>query len=206
MLRGSVSYSRYDVAFEVGRVFIKELLTFDYLPVFDDLVYQLQNDPTYFEMKLALLEVLMPVITKQQAFKFMKVFESVIGNDYHSSIFKVNLNPLRLGLQLYMMIDVMAQASGYSENTARGMQDEIDSQLQKVLESFESEDIVTLIVTPDFEGRNCFWYFQKYELFSLLELNVMSKYLNQKWSGDADVNCSMFQYSASYKLLTDRHD
>jgi len=65
-------------------------------------------------MKLAIVEKLMPVITKKQAYQLMKVFEEVIGNDANASIFRANINPLRLGLQLYKLIDDIANAFGYS--------------------------------------------------------------------------------------------
>jgi len=66
-------------------------------------------------MKLALVEKLMPVITKNQAFQLMKVLEEVIGNDASASIFRANINPLRLGLQLYKLIDDIASTFGYSQ-------------------------------------------------------------------------------------------
>ena len=57
----------------------------------------------------------MPVITKKQAYAAMKVFEEVIGNDANASIFRANINPLRLGLQLYKLIDDITDTFGYSQ-------------------------------------------------------------------------------------------
>jgi len=79
------------------------------------------------------------------------------------------------------------------------MQDDIEEQVAKVLESFSDiEDLVNLLKLPDFEGRDCFWYFQQFPLFSVLEVKIMDKFIRQKWDGASDVNCSMLSYSASY--------
>jgi len=56
-------------------------------------------------MKLAVVEKLMPAIQKKQAFDLLKDFEEVIGNDASASIFRANINPLRLGLMFYKLID-----------------------------------------------------------------------------------------------------
>ena len=79
--------------------------------------------------------------------------------------------------------------------------------MAKVLESFSDiEDIINLLKLPDFEGRDCFWYLQQFPLFSVLEVKIMDKFIRQKWDGASEVNCSMLSYSASYQILTDKHN
>ena len=108
----------------------------------------------------------------------MKVFEEVIGNDANASIFRANINPLRLGLQLYKLIDEIAGSFGYSQYCCQQMKDDIEEQMAKVLESFSDiEDIINLLKLPDFEGRDCFWYLQQFPLFSVLEVKIMDKFI-----------------------------
>jgi len=43
----------------------------------------------------------MPLMTRLIAAKFMKIIEGVLNEPASNSIFKNNLNPLRVGLMLY---------------------------------------------------------------------------------------------------------
>ena len=56
-------------------------------------------------MKLDLLQRLMPLIKNDQADLFMKMFDTVLDAPAEGSIFKMNVNPIRVGLSLYKTVD-----------------------------------------------------------------------------------------------------
>jgi len=69
----------------------------------------------------------------------------------------------------------------------------------KVLESYSDiDDLTKLLKLPDFEGRDIWWYFQKYPLFSILKVKCMDQFIRMKWDGASEVNCSVLSYSAAY--------
>jgi hypothetical protein len=47
----------------------------DYIPIFDMFLFQIKKQPEFFEMKLALVEILMPMTTKDDAHELLKIFE-----------------------------------------------------------------------------------------------------------------------------------
>lgn len=66
--------------------------------IFEILFERLRLDPTKYEIKLALLARLMPLMNKVQAAGFMKIIESTIGAQGEMNMFATNINPLRLSL------------------------------------------------------------------------------------------------------------
>ena len=87
------------------------------------------------------------------------------------------------------------------------MKDQIEEQCAKVLETYKDiEDMVPMMQLPDFEGRDCFWYFQRFSLFNILDVKIMDKYILRQWDGRADVNCSMLHYSAAYCIINNTNN
>jgi hypothetical protein len=76
-----------------------------YLGCFDVLGDHFKNDLSKYEVKIALLQRLKPFMKKPQAEKIMKIFEEVLSEPAENSIFRQNINPLRVGLTLYKLID-----------------------------------------------------------------------------------------------------
>ena len=105
LLKQSLSLELYNDAYEISRIFINDLMNQGYLPVFDALFENLKGDTSMYEIKLTIIERLIPTMSKDQTEVFMKLIESVLGESSDNSIFQNNLNPLRLGLQLYKTID-----------------------------------------------------------------------------------------------------
>ena len=68
------------------------------------------------------------------------------------------------------------------------------------------EELEPIIELPDYEGRDCFWYFQNYTLYKVLDVKIMDKFVQNRWEGTADVNCSTLEYSCSWQILFDKHD
>ena len=93
---------------------------------------------------------------------------------------------------------------GYSKSTVEKMKEQIEEQLVLVLDTYSNpEDILQLMKLPDYEGRDCFWYFQQYPLFKMLGISVMDKFIQDKWTAQAECNSSILDYSCSQRLLND---
>ena len=82
-----------------------EILKFKNLKVLDKFFNHFQNDPTMFEAKIYLLTLLTPSMSRKQAFQFLKVLEVVVDESYENSVFYRNINPIRVGLMLYKLLD-----------------------------------------------------------------------------------------------------
>jgi len=59
------------------------------------------------------------------AARFMKIVEEVLHEPASNSIFRNNLNPLRMGLMLYKLVTEVKEEHAYSENSTKLMQESI---------------------------------------------------------------------------------
>jgi hypothetical protein len=67
-----------------------------------------------YEVKIALVQRLKPFMKKYQAVAFMEIFDVVLKKPASESIFKQNINPLRVGLTMYKLIDDIQNEFNYS--------------------------------------------------------------------------------------------
>ena len=70
----------------------------------------------------------------------MKIIEEVLNEPAANSILKHNINPLRVGLMLYRVIDSIENLYGYSPNTSALMKDMLSEQIRKTLEMYNEPD------------------------------------------------------------------
>ena len=132
----------------------------------------------------------------------MKIIESVLDYPVENSIYVKNLNPLRLSMQLYKIIDDIYLKYNYSEYVSNTMKDTLVKQIVRVLEIYKDTDEMTPIMRlPDIQGRNCFWFFRNYELFEILDAKIMDKFVLSQWIGNDNVNSTIMDYSANYFIL-----
>ena len=105
LVNQSVELKLYAITYEVTKRFMSDFLKQRNLPIFDVLFQHFTDDNTRYEAKLALMLNIMPFMNKTLASRFMKIVEQVLNKPAHESIFKNNINPLRVGLMLYRVID-----------------------------------------------------------------------------------------------------
>jgi hypothetical protein len=196
----------YDIGFEVTRVFLADLLLVPYLACFEVLGDHFKNDLSKYEVKIALLQRLKPFMKKQQAEKIMKTFEEVLSEPAENSIFRQNINPLRVGLTLYKLIDDIQNEFGYSQYTSIYMKNKIESQVKSIIDVYKDPaEIIKLMENQDIDGHNCFFYMQKYSLYNILDSKIMDKFIYDKWTGRIEFNATLLDYSTPYNLLNDQH-
>ena len=62
MLYTSIAFEMFDVSYMISRLFIHDLMKHTYLSLFDTLFIQFKKDTSKYEIKLALIENLMPIM------------------------------------------------------------------------------------------------------------------------------------------------
>lgn len=79
------------------------------------------SDTKRYEAKIALIEAMMPLMTRDLAFQMMRILMNVIDYPVSDSVLRNNLNPLRVGLMLYRLISLITEKFQYSAHTAKNM-------------------------------------------------------------------------------------
>ncbi len=78
------------------------------MPIFETLINQFYTDTSRYEAKLSIMMNYIPLMNKEMANQFMKVIEQILQFDSSNSIFTKNINPLRVSLMLYRVIDTIS--------------------------------------------------------------------------------------------------
>ena len=66
--------------------------------------------------------------------------------------------------------------------------------------------IIPILENIDIEGKSCFYYITKYQLYRLLETKIMNQYIIDKWFGGLDFNLSIMNLATSYSLFVNHND
>ena len=86
------------------------------------------------------------MMNKNLATRFMKIIEVILKEPADKSIFSNNINPIRVGLILFRVIDEVQTQYQYSQNSTDLMKEAIDGQLQACLEMFNDPDQVMFMI------------------------------------------------------------
>ena len=78
------------------------------------LISQLATDGYKYELKLTILLRMIQFMNKSQCKEFIKGIKQMLNEDVHKNIFKLNVNPVRMGLQLYHTIFMVTTEFAYS--------------------------------------------------------------------------------------------
>jgi hypothetical protein len=206
MFNQSVFKKMYHIPYEITIRFMSDLLKAKYLPIFERQFGAFKDDTSRYEAKLALIMNCLPLMNKNLAAKFMKIIEGVLKEPATNSFLKNNTNPLRCGLMLFRVLCEVSEQHGYSENSTNLMRDILTEQIQKSLEMYtDPEEMMILVEQVDYQGKNCFWYLDEYDLYSILDCRIMDRVIMKKWSGKFDINSSILDYSTCSQLIRDKH-
>ena len=78
----------YDIAFEISRTFPNELDATRCVPVIQLLFQKLKDDPSKYEIKIAILEGLSSKLNKDQVETFMNIMEETLSMGADYNVFK----------------------------------------------------------------------------------------------------------------------
>ena len=145
-------------------------------------------------------------MNRNVATRLMKVIEGVLQESSDNSILKNNINPLRVGLMFYRVIDEIQTTFAYSEHSSKLMKDLLCDQIVKVLDMYnDPEDLLVLVEETDYEGNDCFWYLDEYDLYSLMGCRIMDRVIQKKWNGKFEINATIQDYSTAFTLMRDKY-
>ena len=107
---------------------------------------------------------------------------------------------------LYRVLCEVSETHGYSENSTNLMKDMLTEQILKMLEIYtDPDEMMILVEQTDYQGKNCFWYLDEYDLYTILDSRIMDRVIQKKWNGKFDINSSVLDYSTCSQLITDKH-
>lgn len=122
------------------------------------------------------------------------------------SIMSNSINPVRVMLVLYKLIETIQRDFGYSQFSTNIIKDSIVEKIILTLDIYDSpRQIESLIEQPDLEGRDCFWYLLKYEMYQVLDTKIFDRYVTHKWDGWLEINSSFLEFSTAYVFLRNKH-
>jgi len=137
---------RYNVAYEITKRFISDLLKTKDLPIFEILFHHFTEDTSRYEAKTVLVINCLPLMNRILAGRFMKIIEIVLDEPAANSIFKNNINPLRVGLLLYHLLHLIQVKFSYSEHSSKLMKEKICLQIVRTLEMYNDPDEFMIMV------------------------------------------------------------
>jgi hypothetical protein len=145
------------------------------------------------------LTLLMPNMTRKQALQILRILENIIEETYENSVFYRNINPIRVGLMLYKLLDDLHVTMETSDGVTNHLKSLIKDKLLSIVEIYkDSEKVIPLFEQTDFEGHNCYWYLVKFELSEVLNSSILEQTIEEKWNGRVQVSCSIICYSSPY--------
>ena len=87
------------------------------------------------------------------------------------------------------------------------MKEIIANTLRQALECYNDVDeLMFLVEQTDYEGNDCFWYLDEYDLYRILDCRMMDRVIQKKWQGKYDINSDITDYSTSHCLIYDKYN
>ncbi len=99
----------------------------------------------------------------------MDIFEQTLKEPPSNSIFRKNINPLRLGLVFYSVLDDIENKFDNLIYSCQLMKKVLLKQLLCIFEKYNDPNLlIPLIEEKDYLGKNIFYYFHRYDLVIIL--------------------------------------
>ena len=114
LLSESVRLNLYQLTYESMLTFKDQIDKTNKHKIIDALVSQIGSNGHKYGMKLMLMLQFIPFMTKTHAKHLMNGFENILNSSGKDSIFKLNVNPFRIGLILYHTIRLIRTTASLS--------------------------------------------------------------------------------------------
>lgn len=86
------------------------------------------------------------------------------------------------------------------------MKEMLCDQVVKVLDGYnDPEELMMLVEETDYEGNDCFWYLDEYDMYTLMGCRIMDQVIQKKWNGKYDINATILDYSTAFTLMRDKY-
>jgi hypothetical protein len=84
------------------------------------------------------------------------------------------------------------------------MFDTLQETIVKMLEMYnDPEDLQEMVEFTDYEGNDCFWYLDEFDMYGILDSRIMDRIIQKKWQGIYDITSTIAEYSTSYIVFED---
>lgn len=65
--------------------------------------------------------------------------------------------------------------------------------------------MIKLLEQNDYDGNDCFWYLDEYDVYDILDTQILDRVITAKWEGKYSINCGIMDYSTSYSMMKDKY-
>jgi hypothetical protein len=62
-----------------------------------------------------------------------------------------------------------------------------------------------MVEFSDYEGQDCFWYLDEFDLYGILDSRIFDRIIQKKWQGAYDLNATILDYSTSFMCFEDKY-
>ena len=77
--------------------------------------------------------------------------------------------------------------------------------IRETLEIYnDPEELMLMVEQIDYQGHDCFWYLDEYNLYNILDSRMMDRVISKKWSGRFDINTNIMNNSTASMLYRDK--
>jgi hypothetical protein len=112
---------------------------------------------------------------------------------------------MRVGLILYRVLDEVQSTYGYSPHSTEILKEILADLIRETLEIYnDPEELMLMVEQIDYQGHDCFWYLDEYNLYSILDSRMMDRVISKKWSGRFDLNTNIMDNSTASMLYYDK--
>lgn len=86
------------------------------------------------------------------------------------------------------------------------MKQTLTTHIVKLMDTEEDvKKMVKLLEQNDYDGNDCFWYLDEYDVYEILDTKIMDRVITAKWEGKYNINCGIMDYSTSYTMMQDKY-
>ena len=189
---------KFSITYEITLTFFDFIVQHNDRSFVQPLIESFKN-PFAYQLKIAILYQIMSFMSKRKMKDLMKYIEELLDEDPENTIVTTTINPVRVMMTLYDLVEIAETEFGFSNYISKLMKEKIIEQTITVLNSYdEPQSIIPLIENHDLMDKDCFWYLQQYEMFTVLDTKIFDLYVRSKWEGWIELNAHMFEWSTSY--------
>ena len=117
LMRITCQKNAYVVTLEACELFGEQISRMQYLSFFHEVLQDLQSSIALFEIKLRVIQKILPYLKRKQVEQLVDVVVKIIDLPARESIYCRNLNPIRCGLLLYQLFKDLEYEKGFSPYT-----------------------------------------------------------------------------------------
>ena len=126
MMRITTLKDFYVVTLECCQIFYSEISRLPYLSFFHEILSDMDNSVSLFEIKIRIMQKILPFLKRKQVEQLVDTLAKIINLPARESIYARNLNPIRCGFLTYQLIKEIEEIKGFSPFTCNQLRDIVE--------------------------------------------------------------------------------